>query len=135
MRELLPVRPLAIVGAGLALCCLTSLVGCVTPAEVRHYPNQDKMVGKSKAALLACAGPPLKEISDKELTVLRYYKEAPILEESRPFGKGSTAAIHHGCWATVVIENDRVAEVRYRFVPPTFDASDECEDMFEPCVR
>lgn len=135
MCEFLPVRSIAGVGAALALLCFMGLVGCATPAEVGRYPNQDKMVGKSKAALLACAGTPLKEISDKELTLLRYYKEAPMLEESRPFGKGSAATIHHGCWATVVIENDRVAEVRYRFVPPTFDASDECEEIFEPCLQ
>ncbi|MBI3356167.1 MAG: hypothetical protein HY038_05250 [Nitrospirae bacterium] len=115
-------------------CGLAGLWGCATPAEVREYPNQQAITGKSKSQILACAGNPLKKVTDAEITLLRYYKEAPMLEESRPFGKGSAAAIHHGCWATVILENDRVVEVRYRFVPPAFDASDECEEIFEPCV-
>lgn len=113
---------------------LAGLWGCATQAEVREYPNQLAVTGKTKSQILACAGTPLKEITDKKISLLRYYKEAPMFEESRPFGKGSTAAIHHGCWATVILENDRVAEVRYRFVPSTYDASDECEEIFEPCV-
>ena len=120
---------LMLAGIGLA-----GLLGCATPAEVREYPNQQAMTGKTKSHVLACAGAPLKELHDQELTLLRYYREAPMLEESRPFGKGSTAAVHHGCWATVILENDLVAEVRYRFVPSTFDSSDECEEIFESCV-
>ena len=117
----------------LSMSSLLWLTGCATPAEVREYPNQQAMTGKTKHQVLACAGAPLKEVTEKELTLLRYYKEAPMLEESRPFGKGSTSTVHHGCWATVILEQERVVDVRYRFVPPTFDASDECEEIFEPC--
>jgi hypothetical protein len=135
MREFLAVRPLAIVGAGLALFCLTGLVGCATPADVGHYPNQDKMVGKSKAALLACAGKPVREQTRNDVLFLQYYREAPILQESMPVGKSSFPTVHHGCWATVIVSGDRVTEVRYRFVPPTFDASNDCEEIFEPCLQ
>lgn len=110
-----------------------SLASCTTPAHVGEYPNQQRMVGKPKSAVLACTALPDKETSDGERTFLRYYREAPILEESRPVGKGSFATIRHGCWATVVLVDDRVVNVQYRFVPPTFDASNDCEDIFESC--
>ena len=109
------------------------LTSCSTPAQVGNYPNQQRMAGQSKSAVLRCAGLPQKEIMDGERTVLRYYREAPILEESRPVGKGSFATIRHGCWATVVLVDDRVVDVQYRFVPPTFDASNDCEDIFDSC--
>lgn len=109
------------------------LASCTTPAHVGEYPNQQRMVGKSKSAILACAGLPNTETSDGKRTILRYYREAPILEESRPVGKGSFATIRHGCWAAVVLADDRVADIQYRFVPPTFDASNDCEDIFDSC--
>lgn len=117
----------------LGLTVQVLLASCSTPAHVGEYLNQQRMVGKSRSTMLACAGTPQKETSDSERTVLRYYREAPILEESRPVGKGSFATIRHGCWATVVLVNDRVVDVQYRFVPPTFDASNDCEDIFDSC--
>ena len=121
---------LALMLLGIVQIWLTS---CSTPAHVGEYPNQQRMVGKSKSSILACAGTPHKETSDGERTFLRYYREAPILEESRPVGKGSFATIRHGCWATVILIDDRVVDVHYRFVPPTFDASNDCEDIFDSC--
>ncbi|MBH0203301.1 MAG: hypothetical protein HP496_13635 [Nitrospira sp.] len=120
---------------GLILAGGAALVSCSTPAHVGEYPNQQRMMGQSQSAILACAGTPKKETIDGERTVLRYYREAPILEESRPVGKGSFATIRHGCWATVILSDDRVVDVQYRFVPPTFDASNDCEEIFETCVR
>lgn len=118
----------------MGLAVQLSLASCSTPAHVGEYPNQQQMVEKSKSAILACAGPARKEIADGEHTFLLYYREAPILEESRPVGKGSFATIRHGCWATVVLTDDRVVQVHYRFVPPTFDASNDCEEIFESCL-
>ncbi|OQW55927.1 MAG: hypothetical protein BVN28_14580 [Nitrospira sp. ST-bin4] len=118
---------------GLALCGMAWLAGCSTPATVGEYPNQQRVAGQSKAAILTCAGAPKKEIEESGLTLLRYYREAPILEESQPVGKGSVSTIRHGCWATVIFQNDRVVDVHYRFVPPTFDASNDCEEIFESC--
>ena len=119
----------------LGLTAQIALVSCSAPAQVGEYPNQQRMVGKSKSAILACAGTPHKETSDGERTLLRYYREAPILEESRPVGKGSFATIRHGCWATVILVHDHVVDVHYRFVPPTFDASNDCEDIFDSCLQ
>ena len=109
------------------------LAGCSKPATVGEYPNQQRIAGQSKAAILACAGTPKKEIEESGLTLLRYYREAPILEESQPVGKGSVSTIRHGCWATVIFQNDRVVDAHYRFVPPTFDASNDCEEIFDSC--
>lgn len=120
---------------GFGLCGMLWLASCATPAQVGEYPNQQHMEGKTKSAVLACAGTPKKEVTDGEFTLLRYYREAPVLEESQPLGKGSFATIRHGCWATVILAEDRVIEVHYRFVPPTFDASNDCEEIFEPCLQ
>ncbi|HSA62441.1 MAG TPA: hypothetical protein VLE03_09405 [Nitrospiraceae bacterium] len=122
-------------GAGLALVTLVWLAGCATTAEVGEYPNQQKIIGKSKAEVLACAGKPRKDQTKDDVTFLHYYREAPMLEESQPMLKGSFSTIHHGCWATVILTEDRVTEVRYRFVPETFDASNDCEEIFEACPQ
>jgi hypothetical protein len=121
--------------AWLSFAGLLWLAGCATPAQVGEYPNQQKMIGKSKAAILTCAGAPKKEQTRNDVLVLQYYREAPMLEESSPVGKGSFSTIRHGCWASVIVTDDRVAEVRYRFVPPAFDASNDCEEIFEPCLQ
>lgn len=127
--------PSGILFLGLGLSALSWLAGCSTPARVGEYPNEQKMTGKSMSDLLSCAGTPRKVIKDDDVTILRYYREAPILEESQPVGKGSFPTIRHGCWATVIVADERVVDVRYRFVPPTFDASNDCEELFESCVR
>ncbi len=107
---------------------------CAGPAQVGQYPNQQRMIGKSKDTLVACAGAP-KKIQPWEGAVLfRYYREAPILEESEPVGKSSFATMRHGCWATAVVEGDRVTDVVYQFVPPTIDASNDCEAIFDSCA-
>lgn len=110
------------------------LAGCAGPARVEQYPNQQKMIGKSKSALLACAGAPKKQEPWNGATLFHYYREAPILEESEPVGRGSFATARHGCWATAVIEQDRITDVVYEFVPHTFDASNDCEAIFDSCL-
>lgn len=120
---------------GAGLCGMALVTACSTPVQVGEYPHQQRMVGKTKTAILACAGTPRKEVTENDLTLLRYYREAPILEESQSAGKGSFSTIRHGCWATVIMADDRVVTVHYRFVPPTFDASNDCEAIFESCPR
>jgi len=122
------------VSLGLAIFGAVWLAGCSIPAQVGEYPNQQRMAGKSKAVILACTGAPKKEMKEGEFTLLRYYREAPILEESQPVGKSSFSTVRHGCWATVILSDDYVVDVHYRFVPPTFDASNDCEEIFEPCL-
>ena len=114
---------------------LMTIAGCATAATVGEYPNQQKVIGKSRADVLACAGKPVKEQTRNDVVLLQYYREAPILEESQPVGKGSVSTIRHGCWATVVLTDDRVTDVRYRFAPPSMDASNDCEAIFDPCAQ
>lgn len=114
---------------------LMTIAGCATAATVGEYPNQQKVIGKSKAEVLACAGKPVKEQTRNDVVLLQYYREAPILEESQPVGKGSMSTNRHGCWATVVLTDDHVTDVRYRFAPPSMDASNDCEAIFDPCVQ
>ena len=45
-------------------------------------PIGKALLGKSKQELVACAGNPLEETKTAEGTVLAYYKEAPMFEES-----------------------------------------------------
>ncbi len=117
------------------LISLTMVTGCAAQATVGEYPNQQKILGQSKAAILACAGKPVKEQTRNDVVLLQYYREAPVLEESQPVGKGSMSTVRHGCWATVVITDDHVTDVRYRFVPPSMDASNDCEAIFDPCAQ
>ncbi len=121
----------------MSLCLGTFLVlgGCAAAPRLEGNPNQQAMVGKTKDQVLACAGRPLKQATDHDLTLLRYYREAPMLEESFATSKASRPGVHRGCWAIVVLEEDRVSDVIYRFVPNTVDASRECEDIFESCVQ
>lgn len=118
-----------------ALLGLLGLVGCASAPRLEGNPHQQAMVGKTKDQVLSCAGAPLRQVTDAELTLLQYYREAPIMEESFAGSKGSRSGIHHGCWATVILQEGRVVEVRYRFAPSTVDASNDCEEIFEPCVQ
>lgn len=118
-----------------ALLGLLGLGGCATAPRLEGNPNQQAMEGKTKDQVLSCAGSPLRQITEGELTLLRYYREAPMLEESFAASKASRPGIHHGCWATVILQEGRVVEVQYRFVPSTVDASNDCEEIFEPCVQ
>lgn len=97
------------------------------------FPHQQGLRGKSKQEVVACAGTPLQEREEGALTTLRYYKEAPLLEESMVSSKSSRPTVHHGCWATVILQNQRVDQVRYRFVPSSVDASNDCEEIFANC--
>ncbi len=69
-----------------------------------------------------------------DLTVLKYYKEASILEESFPASKGSVARIHHGCRATLALKNDRVEGIQYNSVPSSYKDEDHCDEIFENCI-
>lgn len=58
-----------------------------------------------------------------------------MLEESRPVLKGSVPGIHHGCWASLLIENDQVTGVEFRTVPEGAEKEDdECEAIFQGCL-
>lgn len=109
------------------------LGGCATTDVTDGYPNQRALLKKTRAQLLACAGPPLREITQDGATILTYYRHAPTLERSTVASKGSVPVPHYACWATVLLEGDTVADVRYQSVPAGTNAQDQCETLFDPC--
>lgn len=124
-----------IVGA-LALLGWLGVSGCTTtPTEMpTPSPTQKALIGKTKKDLLNCAAVQPDEITEGDLTVLKYYKEASLLEESFPVSKSSFPRIHHGCWATLRLKEDRVEAVQYRSVPKSYVDDGHCDEIFEPCV-
>lgn len=110
------------------------VVGChATPPVTEGFPHQQALEGKTLQQVLACAGTPLQKRENGPVTILRYYREAPLLEESMVSSKGSRPTVHHGCWATVIVQDQRVDRVQYHFVPSSVDASNDCEDIFANC--
>ncbi len=108
--------------------------GCsAPPLSTEGYPSQAAMRGKTRAEILSCAGPPIHEIRNGPVTELRYFRKASILEESGTASKGSSPGVHHGCWVSVMVQDDRVEAVHYRFVPDFVDASDDCEEILSNC--
>ena len=111
------------------------LIGCAASQSIEPSSIGKALLGKSKQELLVCAGSPLQESKTTQGIVLAYYKEAPMFEESFSLSKGSTSGIHHGCWAHLLMEDDRVAGVEYRSAPRSVDSTDHCEEIFHTCVR
>jgi len=118
---------LSILMTGFVLGCQSS------PPVTEGYPHQQALQGKTLQQVLACAGPPLQKRENGPVTTFRYYREAPLLEESMVSSKGSRPTVHHGCWATVILQDQHVDRVRYHFVPSSVDASNDCEDIFANC--
>jgi hypothetical protein len=118
----------------LIVCTAVWLIGCVASQPIAPNPIGKGLLGKGKQELVSCAGTPLQEAKTVEGTVWTYYKEAPLFEESSALSKGSRSGVHHGCWAHILMEEDRVVGVEYRSVPRSVDATDHCEEMFRTCV-
>lgn len=121
--------------SALVVCTAFWLIGCAASQPIEPNPVGKTLLGKSKQDLVSCAGNPFQETKTAEGTVLTYYKEAPMLEESLPFLKGSRSGAHHGCWAHLLMGDDRVVGVEYRSVPPSVHATDHCEEIFHTCVQ
>jgi len=110
------------------------LLGCASPpSDVSPPSTSHKLIGKSKASILSCAGPPLKEFKHDDLTILRYYKEAPMMEESAFSSKTSRPGIHHGCWAFLRLEDDRVTGIEFRRTLEAIAEHGDCEEIFKAC--
>jgi hypothetical protein len=121
--------------SALVVCTAVWLIGCAASQPIEPNPMGKALLGKSTQELVACAGTPLQETVTAEGTVLTYYKEAPMFEESFSFSKGSRSGVHHGCWAHLLMGEDRVVGVEYRSAPRSVDATDHCEEIFHACAR
>ncbi|HEU4505266.1 MAG TPA: hypothetical protein VFR79_10560 [Nitrospira sp.] len=118
---------------GLGLVVLTGCVE-VTPEVSGPTPAQRALLGMTKQALLACAGPPVVERAKEGKTLFVYYREAPQFEESFGGSKSSFSMVRHGCRAVITFEEDRVRDIRYESEPSTYRDEDHCEEIFEACV-
>ena len=121
--------------SALVLYIAVWLIGCAASQPIEPSPIGKALLGKSKQELVACVGNPLQETKTPEGTVMTYYKEASMLEESFSLSKGSTSGVHHGCWAHLLMGDDRVVGVEYRSAPRSVDATDQCEEIFHTCVQ
>jgi hypothetical protein len=121
--------------SALVVCIAVWLIGCAASQPIEPNPIGKALLGKSKQELVSCAGNPLEETKTDEGTVLTYYKEAPMLEESFSSSKGSRSGVHHGCWAHLLMGDDHVVGIEYRSVPRSVDAIDHCEEIFHACVQ
>ena len=63
-----------IVTAVLTMACHNS------PPLTDGYPLQESLKKKSKDEILLCAGPPVREWTDGDFTMLRYYRARPSLK-------------------------------------------------------
>ena len=96
----------------------------------------DVLKGKTKQDLLACAGAPLRESTSQGLTAMVYQEEAELVERSVPGAKSSGARdVPHSCRAIVMLEDDRVVDVRYESVPEWLGAEDHCDNIFARCTQ
>ena len=119
------------VAVGLAL-----LAGCQSLGEPLPFPAQERLKGKSRPAVEACAGQPGRVIVGADGTRLLYFRESCCLERSFATSKGSQVVTPpHGCRAEVRLQDDRVVEVQYHSVPPHLAAQDHCEEIFTECLR
>jgi hypothetical protein len=116
---------------------LLALAGCaeVSPNASEPYPALRALVGATGHALLACAGSPVIQRTTGEEVLFIYYREASQFEESFGGSKSSFPMVHHGCRATIRLEQDRVTDVRYESEPSSYQDEDHCEEMFQSCVN
>lgn len=114
------------------LCALA--YGCAGPMIMPGSLDGQALIGLTEERLHTCAGTPLREIVQPASTLLVYYREAAIFEESFTSGKGSAAGFHHGCWATILTEKGRVTGVEFRPVPDPNSDTHECQEIFAACA-
>ncbi len=115
---------------------LLLMAGCaeVMPNGSEPYPAAQALLGKTKEALLSCAGPPVKEQGHNGQVVYIYYREASQLEESFGGSKSSLAMVHHGCRASILLESDRVTGVQYDSEPSSYQDDEHCDQIFQRCL-
>jgi hypothetical protein len=115
---------------------LLALTGCaeIPSEDSEPTPAQRALLGMTKQSLLACAGPPVIERTRDDQVLFVYYREAPQFEESFGGTKSSFARLHHGCRASITLQQDRVIGIRYESEPSTSRDEDHCEEIFSACA-
>jgi len=120
--------------AGIVLGMVAVACAPRQPLETQTDQVQHPILGKTKTDIVSCAGPPVGTVETQTGLILRYYREAAMLDESPVFLKGSRPGIHRGCWAHVMLENDRVVGAEFRSAPESLQDVSLCDRMFESCM-
>jgi hypothetical protein len=124
----------AVTGCLTLVFAMLGLYGCagsvLRPAEM----HGQALIGLTQERLRTCAGPPLREVTQTTSSLLIYYREAAMFEESFGGGKGSKPGYHHGCWTTILVEESRVTGVEFRPVPDPDADTHECQEIFAACA-
>lgn len=118
----------------LRICLLVILVASMTGcAAMRAEEHATAVLGKTKVELLSCAGVPLREYQEGDLTFLTYSVESgKIVGMSRiGRGPGMLAGASHQCEATVTLRDSKVTQVQYR---STARNDGPCEPIFRGCA-
>ena len=116
-----------------ALLILAVITACATTPGVPDDEIRKALLGKSQAEILACAGTPVQENQTEQGLILRYYREAPMFDESGVFLKGSRPGVHRGCWVSLLFEKDHVVGAEYRSAPESLGDVRLCDGIFESC--
>jgi len=116
-----------------ALLPLVLSTACATTQGAPDDEIRTSLLGKSHAEILACAGPPVQKNQTEQGLVLRYYREAPMFDESGVFLKGSRPGVHRGCWVSLLLDKDHVVGAEYRSAPESLRDVRLCDGIFESC--
>ena len=127
LRRRVASQSIVLVATVLVVC------SCSKVKEEHVLPHSAGLTGKKQSAILACAGPPNQEVKTEDAVIWRYYKEAPMFEESSVASKGSIPRLHRGCWANLLVENERIAGVELRAVPDAEAETEDCKAIFASC--
>ena len=117
-----------------AWVCMIGLSACETLPAPEFLPTQQSLVGMAETDFLACAGPPLRRVTQGEETVLLYVQRADTFDRTFAGSKGSVSDIRHGCEADITVQAGKVTNVRYRPFPEGSGAYDHCEAIVSNCV-
>jgi hypothetical protein len=117
----------------LVLLALTACTTSVTGNGSEPLQSERALIGITKQALLACAGPPGLERTRGDEALFVYYREASQFEESFGGSKSSVALVHHGCRATITLQQDRVTAVQYESEPSSYRDEGHCDEIFQAC--
>ena len=105
---------------------------CKSKSLSVRRPNREQLLEIRKGAFDYDI---LIEQAEQKLKAIDAAFDTCSLPDEPDFLKGSRAGAHHGCWAHLLMGEDRVVGVEYRSVPPSVHATDHCEEIFHTCAQ
>ena len=84
--------------------------------------------------LLACAGPPLRRVTQDEAMFLLDVNHAGALDRTCAESKGNISDIRHGCEANITVQAGTVTPAHYRPFPEGSGAYGHSDRIFMQCL-